>query len=74
MMSADTQDTQDTSSDSKNTNSIGLTLPNEYYNILVKLKNKGIISSYAAATRDALIEWIDNHKEVLEAISDNTSV
>lgn len=51
------------------TSKIMVTLPTKYYDILTDLKNRGIVSSYAAAVRDALIEWLDNHKQTFDILT-----
>jgi Arc/MetJ-type ribon-helix-helix transcriptional regulator len=46
-----------------------VTLPTQYHDSLRWLKDDGIITSYASAVRDALIEWLDNHTTVLTVLS-----
>lgn len=58
-----------------NNSKIMVTLPTKYYDILTKLKDSGIVSSYASAVRDALIEWLDGHKNILLILAgDNTMI
>jgi len=48
--------------------SISVTLPIAYYNILRDLKDNGIVSSIAEATRSALVEWLIGRKDVWNLI------
>jgi len=47
---------------------IMVTIPTKYYNTLTRLKDAGIITSYASAVRDALIEWLGNHSETFHTL------
>lgn len=53
---------------------IMVTIPTKYYDALTRLKNAGIITSYASAVRDALIEWLENHSETFHTLIDDTVI